>query len=130
MENSLNDELFCSLKNELREVNAQIDVHSEKLMDLLDQKKELSSNWFGKPPIIEYRGDPKRYISVVLGAIDRGRLTYNGDANCEQTFRSLSGVIDVISPKNGKALSVETLVSYEKKERAGEFSDYSKGNSE
>ena len=43
MENSLNDELFCSLKNELREVNAQIDVHSEKL-DLLDQKKELSSN--------------------------------------------------------------------------------------
>lgn len=23
MENSLNDELFCSLKNELREVNAQ-----------------------------------------------------------------------------------------------------------
>ena len=44
MENSLNDELFCSLKNELREVNPQIDVHSEKLMDLLDQKKELSSN--------------------------------------------------------------------------------------
>lgn len=44
MENSLNDELFCSLKNELREVNAQIDVHSGKLMDLLDQKKELSSN--------------------------------------------------------------------------------------
>ena len=44
MENSLNDELFCSLKNELREVNAQIDVNSEKLMDLLDQKKELSSN--------------------------------------------------------------------------------------
>ena len=82
------------------------------------------------PTVIEYRGDPKRYISVVLGAIDRGRLTYNGDANCEQTFRSLSGVIDVISPKNGKALSVETLVSYEKKERAGEFSDYSKGNSE
>lgn len=39
MENSLNDELFCSLKNELREVNAQIDVHSEKLMDLLDQKR-------------------------------------------------------------------------------------------
>ena len=33
MENSLNDELFCSLKNELREVNAQIDVHSEKLME-------------------------------------------------------------------------------------------------
>ena len=44
MENSLNDELFCSLKNELREVNAQIDVHSEKLMDLLDQKKESSVN--------------------------------------------------------------------------------------
>lgn len=82
------------------------------------------------PPIIEYRGDPKRYVSVILGAIDRGRLTYNGDANCEQTFRSLSSVIDVISPKNGKALSIETLVSYEKKERAGEFSDYSKGNSE
>ena len=41
---------------------------------------------------------------------------------------SLSSVIDVISPKNGKALSIETLVSYEKKERAGEFSDYSEGD--
>lgn len=29
MENSLSDELFCSLKNELREVDAQISVHSE-----------------------------------------------------------------------------------------------------
>ena len=77
------------------------------------------------PTVIEYRGDPKRYISVILGAIDRGRLTYNGDANCEQTFRSLSSVIDVISPKNGTALSIET---YEKKERAGEFSDYSEGD--
>ena len=44
MENSLSDELFCSLKNELREVDAQISVHSEKLLALIDQKKELSSN--------------------------------------------------------------------------------------
>ena len=44
MENSLSDELFCSLKNELREVDAQIGVHSEKLLELIDQKKELSSN--------------------------------------------------------------------------------------
>ena len=44
MENSFNDELYCLLKDELREVNAQIDVHSEQLMNLLDQKKELSVN--------------------------------------------------------------------------------------
>ena len=44
MENSCNDELFCSLKNELREVDAQISVHSKKLLELIDQKKELSSN--------------------------------------------------------------------------------------
>lgn len=44
MEKSFNDELYCSLKDELREVNAQIDVHSEQLMNLLDQKKELSVN--------------------------------------------------------------------------------------
>lgn len=44
MENSLSDELFCSLKNELREVDTQISVHSEKLLELIDQKKELSSN--------------------------------------------------------------------------------------
>ena len=44
MEISCNDELFCSLQDELREVNAQINVHSEKLMDLLDQKKESSVN--------------------------------------------------------------------------------------
>ena len=44
MENSCTDELFCSLKNELREVDAQISVHSKKLLELIDQKKELSSN--------------------------------------------------------------------------------------
>ena len=44
MQNSCNDELFCSLKNELREVDAQISVHSKKLLELIDQKKELSSN--------------------------------------------------------------------------------------
>jgi len=71
------------------------------------------------PVIIEYRGNPKQYVSVVLDAINLGRLTYDGVANCEQTFRAL----DVISPKNGKTLSVETLVSYEKKKRAGEFEE-------
>lgn len=47
MENSFNDELFCSLKNELREVNAQIDVHSEQLMNLFDQKKNHWSTGSG-----------------------------------------------------------------------------------
>ena len=75
------------------------------------------------PVIIEYRGNPKQYVSVVLDAINRGRLTYDGIANCEQTFRALASVVDVISPKNGKTLSVETLVSYEKKKRAGEFEE-------
>lgn len=40
MKNSCNDELFCSLKNELREVDAQINVQSEKLIELFDQKKD------------------------------------------------------------------------------------------
>ena len=44
MENSLNDELLCSLKDELRELTAKIKVNSEKLMDLLDQKKESLVN--------------------------------------------------------------------------------------
>lgn len=127
MENSLNDELLCSLKDELREVTAQINVHSEKLMDLLDQKKNrrsTDSRDVASPPvIIEYRGNPKQYVSVVLDAINQGRLTYDGIANCEQTFRALASVVDVISPKNGKTLSVETLVSYEKKKRAGEFEE-------
>ena len=43
MENLCNDELWCSLKDELREVTAQINVHSEKLMELLDQKKTRQS---------------------------------------------------------------------------------------
>lgn len=127
MENSLNDELLCSLKDELREVTAQINVHSEKLMDLLDQKRivgQLTREMSHLPPvIIEYRGNPKQYVSVVLDAINQGRLTYDGIANCEQTFRALASVVDVISPKNGKTLSVETLVSYEKKKRAGEFEE-------
>lgn len=127
MENSCNDELFCSLKNELREVTAQINVHSEKLMELLDQKRivsQLTREMSHLTPVtIEYRGNPKQYVSVVLDAINRGRLTYDGIANCEQTFRALASVVDVISPKNGKTLSVETLVSYEKKKRAGEFEE-------
>ena len=49
------------------------------------------------PVIIEYRGNPKQYVSVVLDAINRGRLTYDGIANCEQTFRALASVVDVIS---------------------------------
>ena len=38
------DELFCSLKNELSEVSAQIDAQSAKLMGLIDQKKEYPLN--------------------------------------------------------------------------------------
>ena len=34
----------------------------------------------------------------------------------------------IINALGLKALSIETLVSYEKKERAGEFSDYSEGD--
>ena len=51
------------------------------------------------PAAIEYRGNPKRYVTVILNAIDRGRLTYDGASNSEQTIRALSTVIDVISPK-------------------------------
>ncbi|MEW9602916.1 hypothetical protein [Bacteroides sp. L008] len=80
------------------------------------------------PAIIEYRGNPKRYISVILNAIDHGRLTYDGASNSEQTIRSLATLIDVISPKTGKALSVETLMSYEKKEHTGDFTDYREGD--
>ena len=82
---------------------------------------QLNRKFYGK--FIEYRGNPKQYVSVVLDAINLGRLTYDGVANCEQTFRALASVVDVISPKNGKTLSVETLVSYEKKKRAGEFEE-------
>lgn len=79
------------------------------------------------PTVVEYRGDPKIYVSTILHAIDKGRLTYDGVANCEQTFRALAQLIDVVSPKKGTTLSVDTLVSYEKKERSGDFSEYSDG---
>lgn len=81
------------------------------------------------PTVIEYRGDPKRYVSVILGAIDRGRLTYNGDANCEQTFRSLSSVIDVISPKNGKAPVSKRWSRMRRKNVPESFQIIRKGNS-
>ncbi|WP_143868782.1 hypothetical protein [Bacteroides zhangwenhongii] len=80
------------------------------------------------PVVIEYRGNPKRYVAVILNAIDRGRLTYDGASNSEQTIRALATLIDVISPKTGKVLSVETLVSYEKKEHTGDFTDYREGD--
>lgn len=40
MKQAFDDEQYCSLKDELREVEAQISVYSEKLMALLDKKKE------------------------------------------------------------------------------------------
>lgn len=74
--------------------------------------------------ILEYRGDPKEYIADIIDAINCGYLTYKGKPNCEQTIRSLATVVDVISPKHGKPLSVETLVSYAKKEHTGDFTEY------
>ena len=69
---------------------------------------------------MEYLGDPKRFIAIILRAIDQKRLTFNGAANSEQTIRYLATVIDVISPKTGKVLKIETLVSYAKQIHAGE----------
>ena len=77
---------------------------------------------------MEYRGNPKKYVSTILNAIDRGRLTHDKVANCEQTIRALANVIDVVSPRTGKTLSVESLVTYQKKERSGDFTEYSEGN--
>ena len=44
MKHVFDDELFCSLKNELSEVSAQIDAQSAKLLGLIDQKKEYPLN--------------------------------------------------------------------------------------
>lgn len=44
MKHVFDDELFCSLKNELSEASAQIDAQSAKLMGLIDQKKEYPLN--------------------------------------------------------------------------------------
>lgn len=44
MKHVFNGELYCSLKNELREVNAQIGAQDAKLVGLLDQKKEYPLN--------------------------------------------------------------------------------------
>lgn len=76
------------------------------------------------PADIEYKGDPKRLIAVILQAIDGKRLTFNGVANSEQTIRKLATVIDVISPKTGKVLKADTLVSYAKKIHAGEIEGF------
>lgn len=80
------------------------------------------------PTLMVYRGDPKKYVSLILDAIDQGNLTYDGVANCEQTIRALASVLDVVNSKNDKTLSVESLVTYGKKERSGEFTEYSEGN--
>ena len=79
------------------------------------------------PASIEYLGDPKRFIAIILRAIDQKRLTFNGTANSEQTIRYLATVIDVISPKTGKVLKIETLVSYAKKIHAGEIEGCKEG---
>ena len=111
------DSLYLSLSDSLPII---LGPNEKKILEYKSLTREMSHL---TPVIIEYRGNPKQYVSVVLDAINRGRLTYDGIANCEQTFRALASVVDVISPKNGKTLSVETLVSYEKKKRAGEFEE-------
>ncbi|BDW78959.1 hypothetical protein BFINE_47540 [Bacteroides finegoldii DSM 17565] len=55
-------------------------------------------------------------------------MTFNGTANSEQTIRYLATVIDVISPKTGKVLKIETLVSYAKKIHAGEIEGCKEGS--
>lgn len=73
-----------------------------------------------EPVCLEYRGNVKEFVSVFLDWIDRGILFCNGVANCEQTFRAIAEMI-VVKNEKGKTNSTETLISYEKKIRAGEW---------
>lgn len=79
------------------------------------------------PIRLQYHGDPKRFISVLLKAIDEGRLLYDGHPNFSHTLRILSTVIDVMSSTTGQALSPETIQSYAKKEHNGDFVEYYDG---
>lgn len=69
---------------------------------------------------LEYRGNVKDFVGVFLDWIDRGILLCNGVANCEQTFRAIAAMI-VVKNEKGNNISTETLISYEKKMRAGEW---------
>lgn len=73
------------------------------------------------PDQIDYKGCPKAYVRLVVKAIEQGMLTHDGVRNYERIFRVLSSIIEVTNAGNGKRLSVETLISYEKKLRAGEW---------
>lgn len=73
------------------------------------------------PDQIDYKGCPKAYVRLVVKAIEQGTLTHDGVRNYERIFRVLSSIIEVTNAGNGKSLSVETLISYEKKLRAGEW---------
>lgn len=73
-----------------------------------------------EPVCLEYRGNVKDFVGVLLGWIDGGVLLCNGVANCEKTFRTLADII-VVKNEKGKHISTETLISYEKKMRAGEW---------
>lgn len=75
------------------------------------------------PPIIEFHGNPKEFVVRIVKWIECGKLTYNGHVNCEQTFRSLASVVTLINSETGHALSVETLITYVKQKRAGEWDD-------
>lgn len=86
------------------------------------QVKELQKQ---QPVCLEYRGNVKDFVGVFLDWINRGVLLCNGVANCEKTFRTLADII-VVKNEKGKNISTETLISYEKKMRAGEW-DLSRG---
>lgn len=73
-----------------------------------------------EPVCLEYRGNVKDFVGVLLDWIDGGVLLCNGVANCEKTFRTLADII-VVKNEKGKHISTETLISYEKKMRAGEW---------
>lgn len=90
------------------------------------QAKELKQQ---EPVCLEYRGNVKDFVGVLLDWIDRGVLLCNGVANCEKTFRTLADII-VVKNEKGKHISTETLISYEKKMRAGEWDLSAKKNGE
>ena len=73
------------------------------------------------PVRLEYRGNPKDFTRGVVKLVEDKKLHFDGTDNYAQIIHSLASIMDVINAKTGKTISRETLLSYVKFQRAGEW---------
>ncbi len=113
------------LRDALKLLNEKEYSLMDDLLSLIDKKKSIIKHIrveekHDTPVRLEFHGDPKIFTHFIIRLVQNKRLFYNGTDNYTRILRELSSILDVINIETGKMVSPESLLSYVKRERAGE----------